>query len=274
MKNHLQYMISAQCWQMKSYNRFALVMFFIMSATIVIAQVKPAPDRTTGEGPFDRLIIRGATLIDGSGAPPTGPVDIVIEKNRIVDIKVVGVPYVEIDPEKRPADATKEIDATGKYVMPGIVDLHVHTGGDTKAPEAEYVYKLWLANGITTVRGVPTGPLEWSLSERDRSAKNKIAAPRIISFHVPGQGKEWEDRKILTPADAKEWVQYAHKKGVDGLKLRAYRPEIMKALLDEAKALGMGSTAHLGTIWRSTNERSGCCDDWGLQGNDSLLWFV
>jgi imidazolonepropionase-like amidohydrolase len=246
MKNELQYLIRTQCRQIKSYSRFALVIFFILIAATVIAQVKPAPDRTTGEGPFDRLIIRGATLIDGSGGPAIGPVDIVIEKNRIVDIKVVGVPHVPIDPDIRPTGATKEIDATGKYVMPGIVDLHVHTGGDTKAPEAEYVYKLWLANGITTVRGVPTGPLEWSISEKERSNNNKIAAPRIISFHTPGQGKEWKDRKILTPKDAKEWVQYAHKKGVDGLKLGAYRPAIMKALLDEAKILGMGSTAHLG----------------------------
>jgi hypothetical protein len=103
-----------------------------------------------------------------------------------------------------------------------------------------------MANGITTVRGVPTGPLEWSLKERERSAANKIVAPRIISFHLPGSGEEWKDRKILTPTDAKEWVQYANKKGVDGLKMGSYRPEIMKALLDEANALGMGSTAHLG----------------------------
>ena len=72
MKNELPYMIRTQDWKIKSYNKLALIMFFILSATIVIAQVKPAPDRTTGEGPFDRLIIRGATLIDGSGAPPTG----------------------------------------------------------------------------------------------------------------------------------------------------------------------------------------------------------
>ena len=44
-------------------------------------KVKPAPDRTTGEGPFNRLIIRGATLIDGTGGMPRGPVDIIIEKN-------------------------------------------------------------------------------------------------------------------------------------------------------------------------------------------------
>ncbi len=67
----------------------------------------------------------------------------------------------------------------------------------------------------------------------------------MISFHRPGSGKEWEKRKIITPSDAREWVQFAHKKGVDGLKLGSYRPAVMKALLDEANKLGMGSTAHL-----------------------------
>ena len=223
----------------------SFLILFLLNLTLVFGQVKPAPDRSQGEGPYDRLIIRGATLIDGTGGMPRGPVDIVIEENKIVDIKGVGTPMLPIDAKNRPTGATKEIDATGKYVMPGIIDLHIHTGSETKAPEAEYVYKLWLAHGITTVRGVPSGDLEWSLSEKKRSAQNKIAAPRMISFHRPGSGKEWKDRKILTPADAKEWVQYAHKKGVDGLKLGSHRPEIMKALLDEANKLGMGSTAHL-----------------------------
>jgi len=44
---------------------------------------RPAPPRAEGEGPFERLIIRNATVIDGTGAPPRGPVDIVVEGNRI-----------------------------------------------------------------------------------------------------------------------------------------------------------------------------------------------
>ena len=212
--------------------------------------VKPAPDRKAGEGegPFERLIIRGAIVIDGTGSPPRSPMDIVIENNKIVDMVSVGAPRLKIDESKRPKGATKEIDAHGKYVMPGIIDLHVHTGGIPKAPDAEYVYKLWLAHGITTVRGVPCGPLEWSVNEAKRSAKNEIVAPRIINFHRMGTGKEWKDRKILTPEDAKEWVRYAKSKGVDGLKLGAHRPAIMKALLDEANKLNMGSTAHLGQM--------------------------
>ena len=211
-------------------------------------RVLPAPDRGAdeGEGPFERLIIRGATMIDGTGAPPRSPVDIVIEGNQIVEVRGVGAPNLEIDPDDRPGDATKEIDAHGTYVMPGIIDLHVHTGGVPKAPEAEYVYKLWLANGITTVRGVSTGPLDWSLSEKERSARNEIVAPHIVSYHRPGTG--WEDRRILTPEDAREWVQFAAEKGIDGLKLGSYRPEIMAALLDEARKHNLGSTAHLGQM--------------------------
>lgn len=211
-------------------------------------QVAPAPDRepAEGEGPFDRLIIRGATIIDGTGAPPRSPVDIVIEGNTIKSIKSVGSPHLEIDANDRPGDATREIEGAGMYVMPGIVDLHVHTGGVPKAPEAEYVYKLWLGHGVTTVRGVPAGPLGWSLSEKARSARNEIIAPHIVSYHRPGSG--WDDREIITPEDAREWVRFASEQGVDGLKLGSYPPRIMAALLDEAREYNLGSTAHLGQM--------------------------
>ncbi len=143
----------------------------------------PAPDRNPGEGegPFARLIIRGATLIDGTGAPPIGPVDIVIEGNRIARIAGVGVPNRPIDPEGRPGGATREIEAEGMYVLPGFVDNHLHTGDPRKTPESEYIYKLWMAHGITAGRGVEYGPYEFSMSERERSARNEITRRRACS---------------------------------------------------------------------------------------------
>ena len=207
----------------------------------------PAPDRRSdeGEGPFERLIIRGGTLIDGTGSPPRGPVDIVIENNQIIRIASVGTPFIPIDEDRRPKDATYELDAEGMYILPGFVDLHIHSGNQFKAPDAEYTYKLWLAHGITTVRGVALGPMEWTLSERDRSAKNEIVAPRIYVYERPGNGEDWKDGSINDPETARKWVRYAARKGVDGLKLGAFRPDIMKALLDEAKKQKLGSTAHL-----------------------------
>lgn len=216
-------------------------------ATPALAQrqeEEPTPARAAGEGegPFERLIIRGATLIDGTGGPPRGPVDIVVEGNRIAEIEGVGTPGMPIDEEGRPQDATTEIDAHGLYVLPGFVDLHVHAGGGEKNPP-EYAYKLWLAHGVTAVRGVSLGGFEWSINEQVRSARNEIAAPRIFNYQRPGSG--WQDRDIQTPDDAREWVRWAAEQGIDGLKLGSHRPEIMAALLDEASNLGLGSTAHL-----------------------------
>src|SRR5262245_41930976 len=105
------------------------------------------PPRAEGEGPFPRLILRGATLLDGTGAPPAGPVDIVIQNDRIAEVVPVGSPGSPIDPEGRPkADGGKEIDLSGMWVLPGFVDLYAHP----IAP-VEYVAKLWLGHGITTI---------------------------------------------------------------------------------------------------------------------------
>lgn len=212
--------------------------------------VKGAPDRRADEGvgPFERLIIRGAILIDGSGAPARGPVDIVIEGNRIAEIRGIGAPHTEIDEDARPTGATHEINASGSYVMPGFVNNHVHTGDVPKAPEAEYPYKLWMAHGITTIRGVSAGPLNWTLNERERSANNEIVAPRIYAYHVPGQGEDWDGGPVHTPEVAREWIRWAARKGIDGIKIFNNPPDVLAALLDEAKEQDLGSTAHLSQL--------------------------
>ena len=209
-----------------------------------------APDRKKdeGKGPYKRLIIRGGIVIDGTGAPPRGPMDIVIENNKIVKVQNVGYPGIPINESKRPQKGDYEIDAAGMYILPGFVDLHIHSGNQFKAPDAEYTYKLWMAHGITTIRGVALGPMEWSLKEKERSAKNEIVAPRIYVYDRPGNGADWKGGPINDPETAKKWVRYAKKKGIDGLKLTALRPQIMKALLDEANANKMGSVAHLSQI--------------------------
>lgn len=207
----------------------------------------PAPNRPPGEGegPFDRLIIRGGILIDGTGAPPRGPVDIVVERNRIVQIVDVGAPGLPIDQSRRPRGPARELDAEGMYILPGFIDLHVHTCGYPKAPEAEYCYKLWMAHGVTTVRGVPFGGFEWSLKEKERSARNEITAPRMISCHRIGTGQGWGGKPILDPETARQWVRWAAQQGIDCLKLGAHEPPIMAAVLDEAKKQNLGTTAHL-----------------------------
>src|SRR5262245_25186973 len=85
-------------------------------STAVLAEkpkaVPAAPARAEGEGPFTRLILRGATVIDGTGAPARGPVDIVIEGNRITRIASLGTPGGKVDEDERPKAKAgdKEID--------------------------------------------------------------------------------------------------------------------------------------------------------------------
>jgi imidazolonepropionase-like amidohydrolase len=214
------------------------------AATQQRESLKGAPDRRAdeGKGPFKTLAIRNVMLIDGSGAPPAGPMDVIVSGNRISSVRSAGTPGLPQRANRGP-QADHEIDGTGMYLMPGFVDLHVHAGGAPKNEDAEYAYKLWLAHGVTTVRGVPLGPNAWSVREKERSAKNEIVAPRIYNYQRPGSG--WDGGSTDTPEKAKAYVEWAAKNGVDGLKLGAERPEVMKALLDTAKANGLGSTAHL-----------------------------
>jgi Amidohydrolase family len=227
-----------------------LALLFTASAQQAQAQrgPNPAPDRSPkdGGGPYDRLVIRGITVIDGTGAAPIGPMDVVVEHNRIADVVSVGTPHVPIKEKGRPAKGTREIDGTGMYLLPGFVDTHVHYGEQTKAPDAEYCNKLWLASGVTTVRGVPAGPLDWALHERERSEKDEITAPHIYVYQPTFTGDGWKSQPVLTPELGRQWVRFVAGKGVDGVKFFGGDPDVVAAILDEAKKYKLGSLAHLG----------------------------
>jgi imidazolonepropionase-like amidohydrolase len=212
------------------------------------AGANPAPARAAGEGagPFRKMVIRGAMLIDGTGAPPRGPVDIVVENNRIAEILDAGTPGLPIRQGREPRDFDHEVDAAGMWVLPGFIDTHVHGSSADKAPDLGYSYKLWLAHGVTSVRGVNLAPWNVSTVEKARSARNEIVAPRIFDYQRVGQG--WDKGPVITSQQAREWVRWAAKNNIDGIKFGigpTEGPEIFKAAIDEAKKLGLGTTAHL-----------------------------
>lgn len=225
--------------------KYVLFLFlFSLLFSFSYAQIKKAPEVKEGEGPWPQLIIRGAMVIKGDGAPPIGPVDVVVENNKITEVKVVGYPGVAIDPGRRPKlrQGGKELDATGMYLLPGFVDMHGHIGGTAQGVEAEYVFKLWMAHGITTVRDPAAGNgLDWVLDQKQKSGKNQITAPRLLAYTAFGQGS---DQPISTPEMAREWVRNNAKKGADGIKFFGAAPDIMSAALDENKKLGLRSACH------------------------------
>ncbi len=208
------------------------------------SHIEPATKRTQGEGPFTELILRNATLIAGTGAPARGPVDIVIRDNRIAAVQSVGNPGVAIKAENRPSasDQAHEIDLNGAYVLPGFVDMHGHIGGVNQGTPADYVFKLWLAHGITTVRDPGSGNgLAWVLQHKQASAKNEIVAPRIEAYAFFGQGS---NRPIATPDDARNWVTRIARQGADGIKFFGAAPAVMEAALSEANVRGLRTAMH------------------------------
>ncbi|MBB6325907.1 hypothetical protein FHS59_001535 [Algoriphagus iocasae] len=210
----------------------------------VYAQIEPAPDRSEGDGQYGRLILRGVTLIDGTGAPPIGPVDIVVEKNKIAQIQVVGYPGLPISENRRPkaGENDKVYDLEGHFLMPGFIDSHAHIGGRGQGTPAEYVFKLWLAHGITTVRDPSTGNgLDWVLDQKKRSAANEITAPRILAYTAFGQGAE---SPITNADEAKAWVNKNAANGADGIKFFGAKPEVMQAAISENKKIGLRSAMH------------------------------
>lgn len=186
-----------------------------------------------GRGPFKALWISNVMLIDGQGSPPRGPLHIVVRGNRIASISTV-------PPQPAP---NEQIDGTGLTVLPGFIDSHAHIGNggtpEDGPPPPEYIFKLWLAHGITTIREVgATLGLTWTVKQARLSEENKIVAPRIVPFSMfPGN-------QVVTAEAARTWVRSVHRKGARGIKLRGGTRAAMTAVYEEAARLELGTANH------------------------------
>lgn len=215
-------------------------------AVAVLLCLAGAAEAAGGEGPYPQLVIRGATLIDGSGAPAQGPIDIVIEGGRIAAIVPVGAPGLPVDPERRPAarPGAREIDAAGKYLLPGFVNLHghIHSEETGQGVPPDYIFKLWLAHGVTTVRelGNEKGA-RWTAGLAAQSARNEIAAPRIYPFPV---FRGWSAGDVDSPQAARARIRKLKAEGAKGVKFFGAPEEILWAGLDEARKQGLKTTMH------------------------------
>jgi imidazolonepropionase-like amidohydrolase len=182
-----------------------------------------------------RLLVRNAMVIYGSARPPFGPVDIVLENGLITAVAGAGTP-------RQTGQIDAVIDATGKYVMPGIVNTHMHWHEDRQAGQPQpiqYERHLYLAAGVTTARELG-GDFEKSKRWQKESNEHTIVSPRILVYPVVSRGRTG------APAEIRAWIRDIAQKGADGLKIIAMDRDQVAAILDEARRLGLRTTAHIG----------------------------
>jgi len=214
--------------------RFLLL---FLAALPVLAQTS----RIASGHRYPRLVIRNAIIIEGNGTPASGPKDIVIENGRIASIVALDPVAVSRGTATRP-QSDVEIDAAGKYVMPGLIDAHAHVQeerGGIPQP-LEYELKMWLSCGITTVRDVGSNTPKTILL-RQQSAAGEVAAPRIFvypMFNLPSTPQNAEEARVR--------IREYKAIGADGVKILGVYRDVMEALEDEAHKLGLRVAHHTG----------------------------
>ncbi len=199
------------------------------SAIALSAQGRPAGrDTAVHARKPARLLIRHAMVIYGNGKPPYGPMDILVQDGVIANI----APNI-------PADADAVIDATGKYVMPGLVDTHMHWHDERSgiAMPIQYERNLYLANGVTLTRE-NGGNFAKSKQWQAESAADQVIAPRMQVYWVVSKGNG-------TAAAIRANVREAKAKGADGLKIFGMDRDQLTELMAEAKAQGLKTTTHI-----------------------------
>ena len=211
--------------------RLALAAALALSGAMLGAQTAPAgsagpiPMGTSKGERHQHLVIQNAMIISGRGEPgtnrampPEGPVDIVIEDGLIRNIIPLD-PVNTRSPGTRPrAAGDKTIDATGMYVIPGLVEMHAHLPGKTSPlgeRGLEYAYRLYLGHGVTTVRDAGTGAgIEMMVAQRRMSDANELVAPRLVLCQRwPLPLGSWDEGN--TPDKARAMVRRFKELGAD-----------------------------------------------------------
>jgi imidazolonepropionase-like amidohydrolase len=180
----------------------------------------------------EKIALVGGTLIDGTGAAPVADSVVLIEKGRIVGagpksrVKIPG--------------GTQEVDARGKFILPGLWDMHSHFEQVEWGP-------IYLAAGATTVRDCGN-EFEFITAVRDAIATGRGLGPRILAAGiVDGSGPlAIGVARVDTPDEAKMWVDKYHDAGFQQMKIySSVKLEEVRDVAAEAHRLGMTVTGHV-----------------------------
>ena len=194
------------------------------------------------------LVIEGGTLIDGRGGPPVPNAVVVIEGSRINAVGAKGKVHV-------PAGA-RVIDETGKTILPGLFDSHIHY--------RDFYPPMFLHYGITTVYDT-ANPTDYIIAQRDMINHGKMLGPRMFVTGMAIDGPpERSDMKsgseqggynahVITVEQAKALTKANIAAGVDLIKVHeGLTSELIKAVVDEASTKGIAVVGHSENIRDAT----------------------
>jgi imidazolonepropionase-like amidohydrolase len=196
------------------------------------------------------LILYNTTLIDGKNKLRPN-VTITISDNEIVDL-INEYNINKFYYHKQYPNSTL-IDLTGKYVLPGLMDMHAHVAGVLKnsfnQTYSEEILQMLVAHGITTIRN-PGGPTNESVGLKNNVSYERIIGPQIFTagslLNSPSVTIPFVEKKVNTVAEVEEEITNQVYMGVDFVKLYVgLTPNLVKEAIDKAHSLGIGVIGHL-----------------------------
>ena len=208
---------------MKKFFKLIILLFLLASCSGV--------RQYSGEGQ-KVLIFTHAAIINTSGGENQSDMTVIITGGRIADIQKSG--------KGRSPKGAKVIDASGKFLIPGLWDMHVH-GSDAR------YYPLYIVNGVTGVRNMWGNPD--LLEQRKEISKGNLIGPRLIiaSPIIDGPNPVWPGSIIVSnKTEAVQTVRHVKEMGYDFVKGYELLPrEAYFAIADESKKQGMPFVNHI-----------------------------
>jgi len=181
------------------------------------------------------LVLRGGTLVDVTTGEESSDSTIVMRGERIEQIG---------SGNRAIPQGAQIIDATGKWIIPGLIDSHAHAENPEETP-----FSLYLANGVTTIRN-PGGNITVLRLTRERLIRGELSGPRLF-FSGPlldGNPPVWPDMSLLvdTPQRARSAVNFLADQGADFVKVynNVREPEL-RAIIETAKDRGLPVAGHI-----------------------------
>lgn len=212
------------------------------TGALLLALVLPAPllaqTRPTPQSPplvFTHVTVVDVTARDSKRALKPEQT-IVITGDHITALGKTGTVHIP--------EGAQVVDATGKFLIPGLWDMHVHSEDNWNTGSA---LNLFLANGVTGVRDMGSN-LEHVLALRQRIASGALLGPRMVVAgpFIYGMAGPSDARRFNSAEEARAEVRRLKKAGVDFIKLYSYlSPAAFFAAVDEAKKQGLTPVGHV-----------------------------